>query len=196
MNKELRNLIIAAVAIVAVIGSSWAVISVTSGVSPPFTVVESYSMQHCQEDDKHSEVGVIDTGDMILVKDKNKVHITSYIEGTQTGYRSFGDYGNVIIYYREGQNPVIHRAFLWLDLNEDKQSWSAPALVNYKGSWECTGGDDPSHLTGTLKFTGVGNVVKGGKSLEINLDTLKAQHPHSGFLTLGDSVKNLKFDQV
>ncbi len=127
MNKEIRNLIIAVVAIIAVIGGGWAVISTSSGVSPPFTVVESYSMQHCQENDKHSEVGIIDTGDMILVKNKDKVKIQSYVEGTQTGYKSFGDYGNVIVYYRDGQNPVIHRAFLWLDYNGDG-TWSAPAL--------------------------------------------------------------------
>lgn len=82
MNKEIRNIVIALVAIVAVIGGGWVVISSSSGVSPPFTVVESYSMQHCQEDDKHSELGIIDTGDMILVKNKNKTTITSYVEGT------------------------------------------------------------------------------------------------------------------
>ena len=61
---------------------------------------------------------------MVLVKDKNKCDIISYVEGSQTGYSTFGDYGNVIVYYRDSGNPVIHRAFLWLDYNNG--IWSAP----------------------------------------------------------------------
>lgn len=163
MKKEYRNILIALAVIVTVLGGSWAAIQISSGVSPPFTVVESHSMQHCQKDDKHSETGIIDTGDMILVRDKDKGSITSYVEGSKNGYTSFGDYGNVIIYYRDHGNPVIHRAFLWLEYNDDG-TWSAPALEGYERPWVCkdqgTVIDDIHHLRGEITFDRVGNVVQ------------------------------------
>ena len=191
MNTEDRNTIIVVLIAIIVIVGGYVCIKSASGVSPPFTVVESHSMQHCQLDDRHSDIGIIDTGDLILVRSPSKCTITSYIEGSQNGYQKFGDYGDVIVYKRVGQNPVIHRAFLWLDWNGS--SWSAPALENYAGDWNNTGsGNDYMHMSGTLSFTGVGVVVEGGKNLSIDLDSLPKT---SGYLTLGDSVNNQYFDQ-
>ena len=87
-----------------------------SGVSPPFTVIESNSMQH--SDDK-SQIGVIDTGDMIMVKSLGKSNVVTYVEGHQSGHQEFGDYGSVIIYKRAVGNPVIHRAILWIEYDSD-----------------------------------------------------------------------------
>ena len=190
MDQNNRNMIIVlAVAAVIIIGG-WLVISSSSGVKPPFTVIESHSMQHCQADDKHSEIGVIDTGDMILVRSLDKTTVTTYVEGSQNGYQMFGDYGDVIIYKRTGNNPVIHRAFIWLEYNGS--SWSAPSLAGYAGEWYNDGNTDYNNMTGSLTFYKVGVVVPGGKNLTINLDTLSA---HSGYLTVGDSVSNIYFDQ-
>jgi len=150
-------------------------------------------MQHCQSDDRHSEVGVIDTGDMMLVRSAGKTDIVSYVEGSQSGYESFGDYGDVIVYYRSGNNPVIHRAFIWLDYNNDG-TWSAPSLENYS-NWECDSGTDYNSLSGVLTFYDVGRVVEGGKTVSVDLDVLVARGSDSGYLTLGDSVNNTNFDQ-
>jgi signal peptidase len=119
MRTEDRNTIIVIVIAVVIIIGGWAVISVSSGVKPPFTVVESHSMQHCSNTDHESEIGIIDTGDLILVKNPDKTDITSYVEGYQNGYEQFGDYGDVIVYKRPSGNPVIHRAFIWLNYNGD-----------------------------------------------------------------------------
>lgn len=192
MGNDRRNFVIALIAVAAIIVGGWVAIYSYSDVNPPFTIVNSHSMQHCQEDDKHSEIGVIDTGDLIFVKNKDNVDIVSYVEGSSTGYSTFGDYGNVIVYNRDNnQKPVIHRAFLWLDYNGDG-TWSAPALENYSGRWECESGSDWNRLFGNITFYNVGNVVDGGKRLEINLDNI---NPSSGFLTVGDSVSNTYFDQ-
>ena len=166
----------------------------SSGVNPPFTVVESHSMQHCQYDDRHSELGIIDTGDMILVRNPSKTDIVTYVEGSQTGYSSFGEYGDVIVYYRNAGNPVIHRAFIWLDLNSDGTTWSAPSLAGYS-SWTCDESTDYNKLSGTLTFTKVGSVVEGGKTVSVDLDLLISRGSSSGYLTLGDSISNTNFDQ-
>ena len=188
MNNDVRNSLIAIAAVVIVIAGGWVFISSSSGVNPPFTVIESHSMQH----DTQSEIGVIDTGDLILVKSPDKCNIVSYVEGTKNGYQSFGDYGNVIIYKRDIGNPVIHRAFLWLEYNGDG-TWSAPSLENYSKPWTCSASTDYNHLEGTLTFSEVGNVVTNGKTLSINLSSIEKK---SGYLTVGDSVSNTYFDQA
>ena len=43
-----------------------------------------------------SRIGIIDTGDMLLVKDPDSKDITTYVEGSKSGYRSFGEYGDDI----------------------------------------------------------------------------------------------------
>ena len=62
---------------------------------PPMVVVESESMMHAED----SEVGVIDTGDLVLVKKTSgRGDITTYIEGKKRDYKTYGEYGDVIIY--------------------------------------------------------------------------------------------------
>lgn len=81
-----------------------------SGVWPPIVVVESGSMQHGND----SQLGVIDTGDIVVVK---KVYspddIVSYVEGRLHGYKTYGDYGDVVIYNYQGRS-IIHRAIVYL----------------------------------------------------------------------------------
>ncbi|MCL1810791.1 MAG: S26 family signal peptidase [Methanomassiliicoccaceae archaeon] len=188
MKKETKHAIIVIVAAFAVIAVGFIGVYVSSGVNPPQTVVESWSMQHGKE----SQIGIIDTGDVILLKNKDKVDICSYVDGYTTGYQKFGDYGDVIIYSRgETLNPVIHRAILWLEYNGD-HTWSAPSLANYPSDmWSCTGGDDHNNLSGTLTMKEMG--YDGSYDPTLNLNTLADRFPHSGFITMGDN--NSGFDQ-
>lgn len=191
MRKDIRTLaIIIAVLALIMMGGNLAVREL-SGVNPPFTVVESQSMQH----GRSSEIGVIDTGDMILVKNPSTAEIVSYVEGYHTGYTSFGEYGSVIIYERPYGNPVIHRAILWLESNGNG-TWSAPALEYYADDengtelWECGSGDH-SNLSGTLTLYDVGYAKK---TVFVNLDAL--DDSISGYLTMGDNAEtNTNFDQ-
>lgn len=195
MNRSDRNLIIAiGVVFVIVVGGFVGTIMYT-GMTTPFSVVMSQSMQHSQTE---SEIGVIDTGDVVMVMDPSKTQIYSYVEGTQNGHSSFGDYGSVIIYDRgSNYNPVIHRAIVWLDYNPGTDTWSAPSLDGYAGTWYCedeTGkrvqNPDPYNITGTLVFE---DITVSGKDVEINVDSL---NKHSGYLTMGDNTRNNYFDQV
>lgn len=197
MNKADRNLLISIGVIIIVFVGGYASLVVYTGMTSPFSIVMSQSMQH---DPDQSEIGSIDTGDIVIVRDPDKTQIQSYVEGTQSGYRSFGDYGSVIIYDRGGgQNPVIHRAILWLDYNSESDTWSAPSLAGYDGSWHYEYRDesgvvqernDFNNIRGTLYFE---DITVSGKNVSINLDSLDKS---SGYLTMGDnSETNPNFDQ-
>ena len=193
MNDENRKMIFVLIAVVAIIVGGYATLISYTGMGTPFSVVMSQSMQH---DPDRSEIGCIDTGDVVVVKNKNSATIESYVVATNTGYSTFGDYGSVIIYERDSSsNPVIHRAIVWLDWNPTMETWSSKELVDYKGEWYCNVNgsheNNTNNLRGTLTFE---NLTQSGKTVKINLSTLGKQ---SGYLTLGDNPKtNLSFDQA
>ncbi len=178
MNKDLRDVLIVVGITAIIIIAAVSALFIYSGMNSPLTIVESKSMQHSEN---MSQLGVIDTGDMVVMVDPSKTSITTYVEGSQNGYQKFGDYGDVIIYNRnDGRNPVIHRAIIWLDHNDDG-TWSAPSLKNFsKERWNVTNGDYNS-MSGTLTINGLG---WRHLSASINLNSLK---PHSGYLTNGDN---------
>lgn len=193
MEDNSKITVIAIVAIVAILLGVGVWIYTTSGVDPPFTVVESQSMQHTDR----SEVGTIDTGDLILVISPENTEIVTYVEGSKTGFKQFGEYGSVIVYLRDKGNPVIHRAFIWLEYNYIDKSWSAPSLSGYSGKWTCVSDGesitDFNKLKGMLKFENIGEF---GKSPYIDLDKLALVSPRSGYLTIGDNTTNPVFDQT
>ena len=174
---------------IIVIGASVVVLAKTQNVS--FSVVMSQSMQH---DQYRSSLGIIDTGDVVLVKDVDHSDIQSYVEGTKTGKKTFGDYGSVIIYDRgSDRNPVIHRAIVWLDFNQATNTWSSEDLKDYAGEWWCETSSgvkttDWSNLSGTIYFR---NLTQSGKNVEATLSRFTS----SGFLTMGDNTANSTFDQ-
>jgi signal peptidase I len=89
---------------------------------PPVVVVESGSMQH---DTDTSALGVIDTGDIVMVKKVNSPDdIRPWSIGKEENYETYGEYGDVIIYDKNGKGgtPVIHRAIVFIQVNDtDKQ---------------------------------------------------------------------------
>ena len=197
MKKENLTTAIALLIVLILLVSGIVLVKNASGVSPPFTVIESNSMQH--SDDK-SQIGVIDTGDMIMVKSLVKSNVVTYVEGHQSGHQEFGDYGSVIIYKRAVGNPVIHRAILWIEY--DSGIWKAPSLENFKDSngnplWECASGDF-NNLSGVLFLTlnnGYRNIT-----VPVNIDDLQT---HSGYVTMGDnnatvdqSASNISFNNL
>lgn len=189
MNKDVRDTVIVAAAALTLVTVVFSGLYIHSGHWPPFSVVESGSMQHGTE----SSIGTIDTGDMVVVRVKDGVDIQSYVEGYVSGHSMFGEYGDVIVYERGGgRNPVIHRPIVWLDWNGS--SWDAPTLKDFPG-WSAgakshANGDDGTGLTGKLTLTGIGYL---NKEVELNLDTLVKR---SGYATMGDSEKNMRLDQT
>lgn len=223
MEKETRNTLIVCGAIIAVFMILLGSVYVYSGVNPPFSTVNSSSMQHA---DDESSFGTIDTGDMVIVKDPDSYDITTYVEGAKKGYEKFGEYGDVII-YKTQKNNIIHRVMLELTLSDvimdgddvKTQKWSIPSLIGYD-DWDIykktilgniSVKNDPAYwdeTTGTvtvpaedaeniyLKLTNVG--YDDGEAV-VNLWILGQEKEvgYSGYLTKGDNAKtNWNFDQV
>ncbi|SVA65471.1 uncharacterized protein METZ01_LOCUS118325, partial [marine metagenome] len=71
-----------------------------SGNWPPMVVIESGSMEHDghtnYKEPGYTHLGIIDTGDLVIVKEAGKSDIVTYLEGKKTGYEKYGDYGDVI----------------------------------------------------------------------------------------------------
>jgi signal peptidase len=158
---------------------------------PPIYVVESSSMQHGDSD----QVGLLNAGDLVLAKRVNPPgDVTTYYEGLPTGYTTYGEYGDVILYNPDGLTggtPIIHRAITWVVWNQDG-TYSLPDLVGLPCGFNAnalyqvqtpTGclGSATTQVTGTLNLYNI-----GWASAKVSLQ-LQAGGSHSGFLTMGDN---------
>ena len=183
VNKDTRNTLIAVAAVAAVFVAGYACLMLWSGASTPFYTVESGSMRHSDG----SKIGVIDTGDMVLVKDPSKVDIITYVEGYGSGYRMFGDHGDVVIYAHPDGKTIIHRAMLHLEHNGAGE-WIVRGLGDYTGSWKHgTDGDIPGtagqdKVFGKLVFENFGYFER---TVTIDLMTF-GSGAVSGYVTMGD----------
>ena len=91
-----RDLLIAVLIVVIIMGLLYAYCRVW----PPIVVVESGSMMHSDD----SQIGVIDTGDMVLVQQvDSKDEVVTYLEGEGNNYITYSGFGDVIVYYQADQ---------------------------------------------------------------------------------------------
>jgi len=102
----------------------------------PMVVVTSGSMMH--EDAPFGRIGTIDPGDLVLVKrvnDREDIITRGSRENPVTKHRTYGDYGDVIIYYPMGNEervPIIHRAICWVEKNGDTYTVKEYGIYNEK----------------------------------------------------------------
>lgn len=116
-----RDIIVA----IAIVGIILAALWAYTGQFPdtPMVVVTSGSMMH--DNTPYGRIGTIDPGDLVLVKnvDREDDVKTRGKEGESlTDHRTYGDYGDVVIYYpmgNEKRTPIIHRAICWVERNSD-----------------------------------------------------------------------------
>ena len=121
--------ILSTLGVVAVVGF---VLLGVSGVWPPFVAVASGSMTpHMQ------------TNDLVFVTEEHRFSgdaahgqtgVVTYSSGEQTGYNSFDEPGNVIVYEKYGQEntvPIIHRARFWVN---ESENWYQKANPSYLGT--------------------------------------------------------------
>ena len=164
---------------------------------PPMYVVESDSMQHGSSD----QLGVINAGDLVLAQKVPFSTITPYVVGMQTGYSTYGEYGDVLLYWPNGQEstPVIHRALLYLGWNATGGFYNATDLAGLP----C--GSQPHAVFSVPGTTGNCNIAHLGSELDLyhigwnsqNLNITLSPSilgDHSGFLTMGDG--NSRPDQT
>jgi len=165
-----------------------------TGLWPPLVVVESNSMMHGE--DNLSHIGTIDTGDLVLVKKVDKASdVETYVDGLSSGHKTYGDYGDVVIYKRGGSDtitPIIHRAIIYLEINADGKSYRSESLdAAPSDRWSTTDATDTwDSLTSALTITHVGY-----KDLTVVID-IGSMIPsnRSGFITKGDH--NSQTDQM
>jgi signal peptidase len=125
-----REVLTSALAVVAVGLLLFAV----SGVWPPMVAVESGSME------PH-----MSRGDLVFITEPGRyapdaavgdTGVVTHETGVETGYRTFGDHGSVIIYDRPDRlgPPVIHRARLHVEAGEN---WYDRANPEYMDASNC-----------------------------------------------------------
>jgi len=164
---------------------------VYAGMWPPVYVVESASMQHS---DERSFIGTIDTGDLVIVQRSDGSDVRTYVESYADGHRTFGDYGDVIVYERYGRSdstPIIHRAMMRLEYNSTSASFDIPSLAALPAEKWGNGLAEEGrwwNLTDVVEIYDVGyeSIV-----LSVDLAALLdfyADHEldHDGIITLGD----------
>ena len=160
-----------------------------TGRWPPVVVVESNSMMHGDD----SSFGTMDTGDIVLVKKiSDREDIKTYVEGLKDDYKTYGSYGDVIGFKKNGDSgtPVIHRAVVWIEYNPLGKN-NIPSLNDY-GSF-----DVPSMGLFNVTSITIDNYGPDKQNLTINLTHILwnfqtyNREPHSGFLTKGDNNANI-----
>jgi signal peptidase I len=165
---------------------------------PPVYVVESDSMMHGRTD----VVGLINAGDMVVAEKVPVSSIVPYAVGVRESVRSYGEYGDVILYHPNGVThgtPIVHRAILFLEWVPSVAAYDAPELRGlpcgdqlnitagqfYYSTNETgrgTGGCGTTDLHGPLELFNVG---WNDSTITVDLSET-AYGQHSGFLTKGD----------
>jgi len=166
----------------AVVGILYEVSSDVS-INPGFGI----SMQH----GAGKQLGIIDNGDGIVGREyDNGTDIVTYFEGNRTGYRTFGDYGDVIS-YDEGSRRITHRALMYIRFNFTNQNetllWANRTINNVTADIPELG----LYGLNKINFTHVGwderNVSVHFTWLWILMDG-NYTDVEEGYITLGDNM--------
>jgi len=182
-----QDVVVALIVVAIVLGSLY----VYGGRWPPMVVVESESMQH---DDELSFISVIDTGDLTLVRTlENAGAPVTWVEGRETGYRTYNEFGDVIIYHKNGQfstTPIIHRAIVRIEYDPSTGGFDVPTLNVHDETESFTIVDFNSYHNGRLEVV---NLSIDVRAILNNFDANPAVERHGGIITKGDH--NREVDQ-
>jgi signal peptidase I len=163
-----------------------------TGNWPPVYVVESGSMQHGSND----IVGLINAGDLVLAQKIPTSNIQTYADGIRSGYSTYGEYGDVLLYWPNGggSTPIIHRALFFLQYDPRVNGFNLTDLaglpcgnasnavysVNVPGN-ACASTDLTASVVLTLYHIGW---MSGTVTLQLNSNVIGT---HSGYVTMGDN---------
>jgi signal peptidase len=157
---------------------------------PPAYVVESDSMQHGSTD----QVGLINTGDLVIAERINPSQVVPFVVGAQTGYRTYGEYGDVILYHPNGLtsvSPVIHRAIVYIEVVNG--TYSIPELAGLPCG---LARNAVYNITGELGECGTTNLLGdslvlyhvGWMNSTVTIPLTRTNlGSQSGFVTMGDN---------
>ena len=163
-----RDVVIALLAVFVILMILWGYTG--QWFSAPMVAIESGSMEH--PNSSFGRLGTIDAGDMVLVQKVTKrsdiVPHGGPLKGAEAekGWRTYGNYGDVIIYKPLGRTDVsqiIHRAMCWVDVYQ-KNGQTTYTIVDF-------GVENATSLT----------------IPELGIYNRDPRWTHSGFLTKGDN---------
>jgi signal peptidase len=181
-----QDIVVALVVVAIVLGSLY----IYGGRWPPMVVVESESMQH---DDELSYIGVIDTGDLTLVRTlENAGSPKTWVEGRDSGHSTYSEFGDVVIYHKNGQSdttPIIHRAVVRIEYDPDSEGFDVPSLGIEDETESFVIEDFHSYHNGKKELVDLVIDVK----VILNNFNAAAVKPHGGIITKGDH--NREVDQ-
>ncbi|PYB68843.1 S26 family signal peptidase [Thermoplasma sp. Kam2015] len=156
-------------AIAVIIGVVIFLTSVTiySGIWPPVDTIASESMTHSD----YWTYGTMNVGDIVFVKRVSSVPgpVITYVVGRQTGFSTYGEYGNVILYKNPEGQTIIHRAMFYL-------SWADGMPV-------VQGFHNQSWMKVTKMYILIYDVGFSHRNLVVYL---RGMVNESGFITVGD----------
>ena len=149
--------------VIGVVGGIAILLFLFCGTWPAVVTIESGSM-----------IPNMNIGDLVVVVQKDRFgELQTWDDGKVSGYKKFGDYGDVIIYRPNGitdmwasvgllplskQHPIIHRAMTWIPAGDP-----VPTYINiYRGSVT---------PTGYLPLTVAGTTADGFKILSTSPGT-------------------------
>lgn len=181
-----------AIIIVALLFAS---IFVYTQVWPPLVVVESSSMQHSND---ASSIGVIDTGDLVLVQTApTRDSVIPWIQGRVTGYSTYGDYGDVIIFHKAGVpstlTPIIHRAIMYVSPNGtgayDVPDLALPFPSSQWDGWDRNGTPTESpYALSRLTIRGMGFPQTFTITFDLAaLASVRVTAGQAGYISMGDN---------
>ncbi len=130
MHKVIKDMI----EVVLIVGAILLALFLYSGVFPSMVVVESYSM--LEDHSTFAQIKQISPADIILIRSTDKGGVITYEDGKGIGYKKFGDYGDVIVYRKFGNEettPVIHRAIRWVEKGEMVENGGRSWIAEHSG---------------------------------------------------------------
>ncbi len=73
-------------------------------------------------------------GDLVFTRNVPSTDIVTHEDGATSGYKTFGDYGNAILYRKYGRTdvtPIIHRAMYYVEAGEPM--WEGGPIAPHAG---------------------------------------------------------------
>ncbi len=180
-----RDIAIAVLIMVVILAAIYAY----TGVWPPLVVVESSSMQHGHTT---SYIGVIDTGDLVFVQAAPaRTDVTTYLQGRASGYSTYGDYGDVIVFRLARDptaTPIIHRAIMYVLPNGSYANVPDLALLPASQWQGYRNGNPVSGASGLTSVTIHDMGWQHDLGITFNLAFFVASFGgHPGYITMGDN---------
>ncbi|GAB7094491.1 hypothetical protein JCM30237_16440 [Halolamina litorea] len=163
-----------------------------SGVWPPMVAVESSSMDPNMQ--KGDLIFVTEPGRFAPDAARGDTGVVTYETGQEVGYKTFNDYGTVVIYESssEFRPPIIHRARFWVDEGENWYDRANEAWV--QGADNCDQMDNcPAPHAGFITKGDNNNYydqtgdIRAPVKPEWVIGTARVRIPYLGWVRLGVS---------